>query len=157
MDRKQHSQEMANGNLLRYYKHQFLVKKNRDALLAVLACLRDSQVIVPVKASFGKEDEARIKAAPKGEVISSKKNLRMQPDLLTSDDGTFFPIFSDLQQLPAEYAEQFSTVTLPAVHCIEMALSIKDISGLVLDAFTEAMLIPKASAALIPKMKSHLK
>ena len=55
-----------------------------------------------------------------------------------------------------EYAAQFSMMKLPAPYCIRMMLALEDVDGLVLDAFTEAMIIPKQSAALILKMKSHL-
>lgn len=147
---------LEGGNVLRFLKHEFLTKQNKEALMPVLACLRDSDVIVPVRADLSKEDEERILSAKKGARIDSDKQIRFQPDLLQSDDGTFFPIFSNEQQLTPEYAAQFSMMKLPAPYCIRMMLALEDVDGLVLDAFTEAMIIPKQSAALILKMKSHL-
>ena len=145
MERKNLREELENGSLLRYYKHIFLEKQDRDALMAVLACLHDSHVIVLVQAT-----------GSKAEAESSDSKPILMPDLLKNDEGTFFPVFSDVQQLPAEYAEHFSFVKLPAVRCIETALSQKEITGLVVDAFTEAMIIPRNSAAIMLKMRNHL-
>jgi len=149
-------QSLEGGNVLRMLKHEFLTKQTREALMPVLACLRDSEVIVPVRILVNEADQEKILGAEKGAVISSEKQMQFQPDLLQNDEGTFFPIFSNEQQLAQEYAAQFTLLKVPALNCIQMMLALEDVDGLVLDASTEVMLIPRESAAIITKMKSHL-
>ena len=156
MDQKISKKELENGNLLRFLKHRFLTQQNRQTLMPVLSCLRDSEVIVPVQVNVSDADRARILNAAKGESVDTIDPVSFKPDLLQSEDGTFLPVFSSADQIDPEYAKNFALLTVPAVQCIRTALDMKDVSGLVIDAFTEAMLVPKESAEIILKMKSHL-
>ena len=110
----------------------------------------------PVQISVSDADAEKILQLKKGETFDVKDQFKFKPDLLQNDEGTFFPAFSNAEQMPPEYAENFSPLHIPAVQCIRMASQMKNINGIVLDAFTEAMLIPMESALLILKMKSHL-
>lgn len=148
--------DLDSGNLLRFLKHRFLTQQNRQTLMPVLSCLRDSEVIVPVQVNVSDADRARILNAAKGESVDTIDPVSFKPDLLQSEDGTFLPVFSNANQIDPEYAKNFALLTVPAVQCIRTALDMKDVSGLVIDAFTEAMLVPKESAEIILKMKSHL-
>ena len=156
MEEKLNKQDYEDGKLLRYFKHVFLTEQTRRALMPVLGALRDTAVIVPVQISVSDADAEKILQLKKGETFDVKDQFKFKPDLLQNDEGTFFPAFSNAEQMPPEYAENFSPLHIPAVQCIRMASQMKNINGIVLDAFTEAMLIPMESALLILKMKSHL-
>ncbi|MBR5362949.1 MAG: SseB family protein [Oscillospiraceae bacterium] len=156
MEQKISRKDLDSGNLLRFLKHRFLTQQNRQTLMPVLSCLRDSEVIVPVQVNVSDADRARILNAAKGESVDTIDPVSFKPDLLQSEDGTFLPVFSSADQIDPEYAKNFALLTVPAVQCIRTALDMKDVSGLVIDAFTEAMLVPKESAEIILKMKSHL-
>ncbi len=156
MEQKITRKTLENGNLLRRLKHTFLTTQNRHTLMPVLACLRDSEVIVPVRVNVSDADKERILSAEKGKSVATNDKVNFEPSLLGSDDGVFLPIFSNAQQLKPDYSQRVTLLTIPAVQAMKMALSIPNINGLVLDAFTEAMLIPKESAELILKMKSRL-
>lgn len=156
MEQKISKKALENGNLLRHFKHTFLTNQDPQTLMPVLSCLRDSEVIVPVRLKVSDEDAEKIRNADKNTPITPSDDISFTPDLLQSEDGIFLPIFSNRQQIRSAYAQQFSMLTLPAVQCIRMALRMDTVNGLVLDAFTEAMLIPKESAEIILKMKSHL-
>lgn len=156
MEEKLTKQDFEDGKLLRYFKHVFLTEQTRRALMPVLGALRDTEVIVPVQISVSDADAEKILQLKKGETFDVKDQFKFKPDLLQNDEGTFFPAFSNAEQMPPEYAENFSPMKISAVQCIRMASQIKNINGIVLDAFTEAMLIPMESALLILKMKSRL-
>ena len=148
--------EMEDGSILRRLKHIFLTEQNRQTLMPVLACLRDSELIVPVQITVSMEDAERIRSAESGEPTGTNDEAAFTPDLLQNDEGTFLPVFSAPQQIAPVYAQNFSLMRLTAVQCIHMLLAMEEATGLVLDAFTEPMLIPKESAELILKMKSRL-
>ena len=147
---------LENGALLRFLKHDFLVHQNRQTLMPVLACLRDSEVIVPVQVKVSAADQERILNAAKGESVNTVDPVSFKPDLLESEDGIFLPVFSNAEQIDPEYAKHFSLLKVPAIACIRSLKEMKNVNGLVIDAFTEAMLVPRESAEIILKMKSHL-
>ncbi len=157
MEQKISKKALENGNLLRSLKHTFLTTQNPQTLMPVLACLRDSEVVVPVRLNVSDAQAESILSADKHAPIIPNEDISFTPDLLQSEDGIFMPIFSSEGQLKTEYAQNFSMMRISAVQCIRLMLQMPDINGLVLDAFTEAMLIPKESAEIILKMKSHLK
>ena len=156
MEKKITKKALEDGGLLRHLKHDFLTRRNHQTLMPVLACLRDSEVIVPVQAVVSDADQARILNAAKGESVDTVDPVSFKPDLLQSEDGIFLPVFSNANQIDPEYAKNFSLLTVSAVDCIRSLLEMKNVNGLVIDAFTEAMLVPKESAEIILKMKSHL-
>lgn len=156
MNQNYSKKALEDGHLLRYLKHLFLERQDRQTLMEVLSCLRDSEVIVPVRIDVSDEDAKRILSAPKGQRILTQDKAKLNPALLKSTDGIFLPVFSSPEQLTAEYAKTVSTMNLSAVSAIRYAQTIENINGLVLDAFNEPMLIPMPSAELILKMKSHL-
>lgn len=151
------TKQLEDGKLLLYLKRRFLQLQTRDALLPVLNCLRDSIVIVPIQITLSPEDHEKLMAADGSMPVKFSQKTPFKPDILQNDGRSYFPIFSNPAQLPPEYAEQFSTIELPVLQCIEMANRIGNLDGLVLDAFTEPMLIHNEAAKLIPKFKSHLR
>ena len=60
MEQKISRKDLDSGNLLRFLKHRFLTQQNRQTLMPVLACLRDSEVIVPVQVNVSDADRERI-------------------------------------------------------------------------------------------------
>lgn len=148
--------KLADGKLLLSLKHRFLETRKQEHLLPVLNCLRDSKVIVPLRAILNDEDAARIKNAAKGEKVTITHNVPITPDILVNGGKKYLPVFSNQAQIPMEYGENFSLGELSFLECIKMAASFQDVSGLVVDPFTEAMLIDNSNAELITKFRSRL-
>lgn len=147
---------LEDGNMLLYSKYKFLENRREDNLFLLLSCLRDSQVIVPMNATISKEDEEMFLKAQAGDTVSTHKEVRLKPDILQNGEKFFFPMFSNADQIPEEYGSRFSTITLSVLQCIEMAKSYKNVCGLVLDAFTEPMVMEYDLADLIPELESRL-
>ena len=134
MDEREYTEQMLkDGSTLAYLKHRFLSKKTKEQRDWLLACIRDSKLIVPCLPVSGK------------------------PDFLETDDGTrYLPIFSQEEQMPADYREEFDLKIMDFPECYELARSWPDVSGLVLDGFTEAMIIEYGLADVILKIPSRL-
>lgn len=150
------SETLENGNVLLYLKHKFLKNGDEKSLYPVLSCLRDSQVIVPMNTILSKEDEEMFLNSKLGDTVSPHNDIRLKPDILQNGDKFIFPIFSNKEQIPEEYGNRFSTINLPVLKCIEMAKSYEKVCGLVLDAFTESMIIEYELADLIIQFESKL-
>lgn len=118
-------------NMLCELKNKFLEDRTEESLQAVLDCLQTAEVIVP-------------------QVQSQTKGKKLRPDLFKNQkDDLFFPIFSREEELPAEYRALVEISTFEAKKCIEMAKADSAVKCLVLDPFTDAMVIPYTIAGLI--------
>jgi hypothetical protein len=125
-------QMLEDGSTLAYLKHRFLEKKTKEQLDWIYACIHDSKLIVP-------------------RIPISKK-----PDMLESDDGIrYLPVFSQEIQMPEDYRDEFILERLSFEECYELAKSMPEISGLVLDGFTELMIIDYPLAEVIRKTPSR--
>ena len=59
--------ELENGDVLVALKSRFAEEKNQENLIALLKCMKDSKVIVPMRIEMSEEDAARIENATDGE------------------------------------------------------------------------------------------
>ena len=149
--------KLEDGKVLVYLKHKYVEESTEENIYPLLGCLRDSQVLVPMNVTMSEEDEAMFKNADVGDVVQSKGDIRLIPDILQNDDKYYFPMFSNKEQMPEDYANHFSIIDLSVVQCIEMAKNIDKLSGLVIDAFTEPMVIKFDLADVIMKLESSCK
>lgn len=145
---------------------RFNKKQNEENLIEVLAVLRDSNVWIPCNAVMADEDRNQIESMIKnnagdieklvGEKINTKGAMRLIPDVLQSGDEFYFPIFSTVEAM-GEYGESFSKVQHSVLKAISMAKNNeKNISGLVLNAFTEPFILDKDLWNAFEKMESSL-
>ena len=82
----------------------------------------------------------------------------MIPDVLTDPaGGRFLPVFSQLLQLPADYAEHFTVTPMKAMDCLALAHQTEGVLGLVLDAFTEQVSMPFEIADAMEDFPSQLR
>ena len=119
MNEREYTEQMLEGGkTLAYLNHRFLSKQTAEQLNWLLSCLRDSELLVPILPETG------------------------QPDLLESDDGIkFLPVFSQPEQMPADYRERFELKTMDFGACLALARSIEEVQAIVLDGLTEPMTI----------------
>lgn len=148
---------LESGKVLLYLKYNFIENRSQETLFPLLSCLRDSQVIVPMNVIMSEADEDMFMNVKVGDVVSTNDEIRLKPDILQNGDNFFFPIFSNAEQIPEDYGSHFSTINLSVLQCIEMAKSYEHVCGLVLDAFTDPVVLEYDLADLIPQFESRLK
>lgn len=148
---------LKNGNVLLLLKQRFIENRSVETIFPLLCCLRDSQVIVPVNVTMSKEDEEMFLHAKKGDTVTTSGNIRMKPDILQNGDAFFFPMFSNAEQMPEDYAAKFSNINMSVPQCIKMAKTYDKVIGLVLDAFTDPVVLEYQLADIIPRLESRLK
>ena len=148
---------LEDGNILLNFKSQFLEKQDAQSLSALMAILRDSVIIIPATLVFSEKDKDKFINSKAGDTLTGEGDIHIKPDILKGpDDKMYFPVFSQKEQIPEEYIKDFSTVRVPAVHAVEMAHGFEGVCGLVLDAFTNAVLLPFELADSIKLYPSHL-
>ena len=108
--------DLRNGELLRALVANCFKENTQENVHGVLRCLRDSYVWVPCN--------------PK-------------PDILTNESGKFFPVFSNGDQVPEDYAANFMIMEHHFLEALAMAAE-EYVVGIVLDPFTMPFVVEKA-------------
>ena len=131
---------MAGGHLLRHLVEHFKAEPSREHITALLTCLRDSMLFIPVT----------VKENPE----SGK--IEMLPDLLESEGELFLPVFSRPEEM-GDYGKNFSRVESSFPDIVKYANQDERISGIVLDAFSNYFVLAKENFETALSMESRLK
>lgn len=151
------SKALENGNVLVSMKNAYRESGSKEKLLTLLSVLRDSVVIIPAVVAIQKQDEALFNNSKAGDEITTSSDMHIKPDIVKTDDGSMYlPVFSQKEQIPEDYAKDFSTVRVSTLQAIDMAHAFNELKGLVLDPFTEAFVLPFTLADIIPTIPSLL-
>ena len=92
----------------------------------------------------------------KGDIISNENEIRLIPDILQNEDGYFFPVFSNCEQMGEKYGSNFSHIEKHFFEAISLAIAQENVSGIVLDAFTKPLVINKELYDFIGKLPSNI-
>ncbi|MGI6721558.1 MAG: SseB family protein [Anaerovoracaceae bacterium] len=159
---------LEDGELLKQAVRDFNSERNEQNLLEVVSLLRDSYVWVPCNAVMSDRDMESLSAeinefeddldALAGRIITNQDPVRLIPDILyTKEDGKyFFPVFSSEEEM-GEYGEHFSSVQKHMLEVIPMARNNeKDVSGIVLNAFSEPFVLSAELFDLVEELESRI-
>lgn len=109
---------LKDGSTLVFLKKRYLSKETKEQLDWVLSCMKDSILIVPTLPGSGK------------------------PDMLERDDGArFLPVFSNMGEIPPDYAEEFVLKELDIEACLALMRGTEGCRGLALDGLTEPLVL----------------
>ena len=128
--------------------------------------LRDSYVWVPYNTVLSEKDQKVLvdlleKAngnldALVGLEFSNQDEIKMVPDILRNGEEFFFPAFITIEDM-GEYGNNFSKVQKHFLEVITMAKnSRKNVSGIVINAFSEPWVLSREIFDLVEGMKSRL-
>ena len=164
--RKLKAEDLEDGTLLKEAVSIFNKERNEEHFIDILEFLRDSYVWIPCNAVMSEADMARFEQAMKdagddpsamvGEEFTTNDKVRLVPDILQNGDNFFFPVFSSKEEM-GEYGEHFSKVQKHILEVIPMARNNeKNVSGIVLNAFTEPFVLDAEIFDMVENMKTRL-
>lgn len=145
-----------------------ICNRNRTSLnlIKLARILRDSWVWVPCNAIVGDADyevwsKKVLDAAEKDDLDSlvgqewvSQESIRFVPDILQNGEDYFFPVFTSEEEM-GEYGEQFSKVQKHFLEAANLARNNeKEVKGIVINAFSEAFVVPREMFDVIGNMAS---
>ena len=91
-----------------------------------------------------------------GQTFTNTENIRMVPDILQNGDAFFFPIFSSAEEM-GEYGQGFSKIEKHFLEALQLAINNeKNVSGIVLNAFTEPFVLEREIFDIVQNMKSRI-
>ncbi len=164
--RKLTREDLEDGSMLEAAVAAFNRERDRDHFLEVLEILRDSYVWVPCTAVMSERDRKRMEEliesvdgdldALEGKELANCDEVRLVPDILQNEGNYFFPVFST-QEAMGEYGKDFSKIQYHMLEVFRLARNNKmDIRGIVLNAFTEPIVIDAEIWDLVENMKSRI-
>jgi hypothetical protein len=88
--------------------------------------------------------------------VTTQDNIRMVPDILQNGEKFFFPVFTTAEE-KGEYGNNFSKLERHFLDAANLAKNNeKNVTGIVINAFSEPFVIPKEMFELIANMESSL-
>ena len=157
-------EDYTEGKVLKEYLLNFNEKQDNESLLQLLVFLRDCLVWVPCTAILDKEDEEMLKKSVEGakdnpdaligKIFEPQHEIRFVPDVLQKGGQFFMPAFTTEEEM-GEYGEKFSKRQTHMLEVIALARgNVKDVSGIVINAFTDEFLLPKELFETLETMPS---
>lgn len=135
-------EQLQDGRVLSYLIRQFVKEPNKDNLILVMRCLRDSDVWVPMTVEVSKEDQKKLDKAQRGEEVSTKEPICLKPQTVAIQDGSeCLPVFSRKEEIPNHYKTNFSIVNLSFMECIQLVRHMANVEHVVLNGFTNGQSI----------------
>lgn len=159
-------EDLEDGSVLRQAIRTFQAEGTKEAFFEILETLRDSYVWVPCNAVLGEEDQKAFAemmdkagddpAALVGMEMKNQEKIRLVPDILQNGDNFFFPAFITQEDM-GQYGQYFSKVKKHFLEVIALARNNeKQLSGIVINAFTEPWILDRKLFDLVEKLESRL-
>lgn len=159
-------EDLEDGSMLKTAITAFNSERTKQGLIQIMEILRDSLVWIPCNAVLSDVDQKALADlvsradgnldSLKGIEISNQENIRMIPDILQNGDDFFFPAFITTEDM-GEYGQNFSKVQKHFLEVIALARNNeKNVSGIVINAFSEPWVLDKELFDYVEKMKSRM-
>ena len=152
--------------MLREAIRAFHAEGTKEAFFEILETLRDSWLWVPCNAVLSEADQKAFvemmdkvggdPAALVGMEMKNQKKIRLVPDILQNGENFFFPAFITQEDM-GQYGQYFSKVQKHFLEVIALARNNeKQLSGIVINAFTEPWILDRKLFDLVEKLESRL-
>ena len=144
---------LAGGHIVTELIKDFMENKNEYNFKTVMSCLRDSDVYISARMVFSEEDQTRFAEAKPGEKISPKDKVKLNPGLLKTKDGKiYFPVFTMEEKIPEDQKKNAPGIKIPFTECIKMVLNVPTTEAMVVNPFSENLLLNKQNLQIIANL-----
>lgn len=154
--------ELPDGENLRAAIREYKNEQTVEKLIGILEILRHSKVWIPCRAIPGEGMQKQIEKiinesgfnaeSVKGKTFTPADTVKLEPIILQGGDYYFFPVFSSREEMDNS-EDCFSAVEQDFLDVIPVARANEyGIKGIVIDAFSEPMVIASELFDLIDKI-----
>lgn len=149
----------SNGRLLEDAIVVLKADANKNRLFNLLRLLRDCDVCIPCVVHMSERDLkyfTEIVPELEDKVGQAKDEVRLVPDILMSEGEFYFPVFSRPEEM-GEYGNKVSNIQDNFLRAITLAKNNeKHISGIVINPFSNQLVIPRELWDVVERMASRL-
>lgn len=165
LSHKESNHETSNEELIKAMIVKFNANPNTEDYVRIISLLMSIDIWVPCNAVFSEEDQQQFLnlveeagddlSKLEGKTVTSKDQTRLIPDILQSDEEYFFPVFTSIDEM-GEYGNHFSKVGKSLIEVLPLARNNdKEISGIVVNAFSNPFPILKDFWDLIEEIDKN--
>lgn len=123
-------------------KDDFKNNPGLETITPLFRYLVDSTFYIPMYMVNKPISDEKIKNLKVGDTFISEEDLRFRADYLTTNGkDIYFPMFSSEDEAPEDYRKRFSMMPMNIYQCLEFADGKEGCVGMVLDAFTNNLII----------------
>lgn len=125
---------------------------------ALMQCLRDSVVAVTaVKVDPVIAATAPVRDDGMADPLIMDNGSTYRPSILENDAGQrWFPAFSSTSEISDQIGGQTSVIMLPMSKCFDLARTHGGLSGIVVNVFTDNLILPGRTCDYIADLPSHI-
>ena len=141
---------------------RFINNRTKENMLAVLSCLRDSNVFVPCAVYMNDRDMEVLGGSDNIIAFPVKHKITIKPQLYSATDGNvYMPFYSRRENAKPSELKGASLVNLPYMQLVKMFENNDDCNGFVVDPKLYNVVLDeeliKASARIPSKLSDHSK
>lgn len=132
-------------------------KTDSQRILQIMGLFRQGTFAVPVTVILSEKDREMFMNVKEGDTVTTRDDIRMRPDYLKNAEGAlFYPAFTSKEETEPSYRDSFSWIPMSGLQIINAARSGKNLSGVVINGFTQAFVLNRkmldllANAATVP-------
>lgn len=150
--------ELADGSLLKGLMTSFTRQDSPAVRQALMQCLRDSVVAVTaVKVDPVIAATAPVRDDGMTDPLIMDNGSTYRPSILENDAGQrWFPAFSSTSEISDQISGQTSVIMLPMSKCVDLARTHGGLSGIVVNVFTDNLILPGRTCDYIADLPSHI-
>lgn len=160
MDEQNHvflnQEALMDGHVLRTFISQFLQQQSKENLFNILYCLRDSYVWIPATYNLTAEQEEQLHKMQQRTAGDNGDGIHFQPDILMDGNSAFLPVFTSEDQMEQEYGREFTRIQKHFMEAMDIAESNPQLTGIVIDAFTEPFTVIRKNFNMIRTLPSSM-
>ena len=160
-------EKLEDGSMLKAALEEYQKEPSQRRFSKLLRTLRSSWIWIPGTFIMSEEDQKHFDEmitekmddleSLEGTTFVNQDETRFRPDILQNGEEYFFPVFTGSEEM-GEYGMHFSTMQRPFTDALILARSKKhDISGIVVNAFTEPFVLRSELFEYMEKLKPYQK
>ena len=146
---------LSDGKVFKALMVRYMNEKSEKNYFAVLQCLRDSFVWIPVTINMNEEDLDKFTNSKVGDKVTTEHDIKFEPDILQHGTTKFFPVFSSIAEM-GDYGNHFSKVEKHFLEVMSYAMAKEETVGIVVNAFSTPFIVPKELFEAIGQMTSNI-
>lgn len=157
-------EDIKDGIMLEMAVQRFSADSSRKNLVLLLAILKNSTVWIPCKAILSERDQQRFNeygtklleeqmTTDDSKSFTTYDEIRLVPDILMNENKRYLPVFAT-KDVMGQYGNGFSKMEMSMLDAVSMARS-HEVDGILLNAFTENMVLGKEGWDILEKIASN--
>jgi len=134
--------EVMGNAALAFLKGKFNKNRNEETLMALLQCLKKSELILMVNVTMDQEDKDDFMNTTPREGMKNEYDVMLRPEVLEGEDHShYISAFTTMDEIPSNTRARLMPISMDTIKCVELAHKTEEAEGIVIDAYTDPFVL----------------